>query len=146
MKGKEKTHMAKEQAIEFLKLLESDEALHEKLRNCSPQEAAQAARGLSFDVTEAELAEAVDELRSQRATQNKPELVPDSGLDKVVGGMFGDGESAPDGHEMGCFLRWYGNEWQEKNKIYCQKMNLCDKHFHVCLLNPNRSHNPIMDS
>ena len=67
-------------------------------------------------------------------------------LDRFSGGTFGDGETAPDGHEMGCVLSWHGNNWQEKNKIYCSRQSLCDKYFHVCLLTPNRSHDPYMDS
>ena len=88
----------------------------------------------------------VDELRELRARQNEPVSMPPERLDKVVGGMFGDGETAPDGHELGCMLSWHGNDWQEEHKIYCQKQNLCDHHFHVCLCTSNRSHDLYMDS
>ena len=138
--------MAKEKAMEFLKLLDTDDTLREQLREKSPVEAAELARGLSFDVTEEELNEAVTELKADRASQNTPELLPDAELDRVVGGTFWDGELAPDGHEMGCAIWYYSDHWQEKNKIYCGKMSLCDKHFHVCLMTPNRSHGIVMDS
>ena len=138
--------MAKENAVEFLKMLEGDSGLHEQVREKSPAEVAEIARGLSFDFSEEELNEAVDELRELRARQNEPVSMPPERLDKVVGGMFGDGETAPDGHELGCMLSWHGNDWQEEHKIYCQKQNLCDHHFHVCLCTSNRSHDLYMDS
>ena len=47
---------------------------------------------------------------------------------------------------MNWVIPWHGNDWQEEHKIYCKKQNLCDKHFHVCLITSNRSHNPYMDS
>ena len=140
--------MAKKQAMEFLKLLDSDEALQEQLREKTPKEAAAIARALSFNVTEEskELKEAKEE--AERANQGEPEKLTLENLGTAVGGMFWDGESAPDGHEMGCFISWYGDQWQEKNGIYCGKMNLCDRQFHVCLSTPNRNgkHDLIMDS
>lgn len=138
--------MAKEQAIEFLKLLETDEALHEQIREKTLNEVAEIARGLSFDITEDDLNTAIMEFKEERAKQLELESLPADKLDRVAGGMFFDGEDAPDGHEMGCLISYHGDKWQEKNKTYCQKQNLCDKHFHVCLSNPNRSHNIFMDS
>ncbi len=138
--------MAKKQAMEFLKLLDTDEALQEQLREKTPKEAAEVARSLSFDITEDELTQAAAALKAERANPDELEKLSPEKLDTVVGGMFWDGELAPDGREMGCAIFWYGDQWQEKNKIYCNKMNLCDKHFHVCLSNPNRSHDLIMDS
>ena len=140
--------MAKEQAMEFLKLLDTDEALQENLREKTPKEAAEIARGLSFDVTEEDLTQAAAALKAERANQGEPEKLTLENLGTAVGGMFWDGELAPDGHEMGCFISWHGDRWQEKNGIYCGKMNLCDRQFHVCLSNPNKndSHNLIMDS
>ena len=138
--------MAKEQAMEFLKLLDSDEALREQLREKTPKEAAEVDRGLSVDITEDELIQAAAALRAERTNRNALENLTPETLDAVAGGIFGDGETAPDGHEMGCLISWHGDEWQEKNGIYCSKMNLCDRQFHVCLMNPNRSHDLIMDS
>ena len=140
--------MAKKQAMEFLKLLDSDEALQEQLREKTPKEAAAIARALSFNVTEEELTQAAAALRAERANQSEPEKLTPESLDTAVGGMFWDGETAPDGHEMGCFISWYGDQWQEKNGIYCGKMNLCDRQFHVCLSTPNKNgkHDLIMDS
>ena len=140
--------MAKEQAMEFLKLLDTDEALQEQLREKTPKEAAEVARGLSFDVTEDELTQAAAALKAERANPGELEKLTLEKLDTAVGGMFWDGELAPDGHEMGCLLSWYGDQWQEKNGIYCGKMNLCNRQFHVCLSTPNRNgrHDLIMDS
>ena len=140
--------MAKKQAIEFLKLLDTDEALQEQLRKKTPKEAAEVARGLSFDVTEDELTQAAAALKAERANPGKLEKLTLEKLDTAVGGMFWDGELAPDGHEMGCLLSWYGDQWQEKNGIYCGKMNLCNRQFHVCLSTPNKNgkHDLIMDS
>ncbi len=140
--------MAKKQAIEFLKLLDTDEALQEQLREKTPKEAAEVARGLSFDVTEDELTQAAAALKAERANPGELEKLTLEKLDTAVGGMFWDGELAPDGHEMGCLLSWYGDQWQEKNGIYCGKMNLCNRQFHVCLSTPNRNgkHDLIMDS
>ena len=140
--------MAKKQAIEFLKQLDTDEALQEQLRKKTPKEAAEVARGLSFDVTEDELTQAAAALKAERANPGKLEKLTLEKLDTAVGGMFWDGELAPDGHEMGCLLSWYGDQWQEKNGIYCGKMNLCNRQFHVCLSTPNKNgkHDLIMDS
>ena len=138
--------MAREQTIELLKLLETDEALLEQVRDKKPDEVAEIARGLSFDITGDDLEAAIAEIKAERARQQTPEEVPVDQLDRVAGGAFWDGETAPDGHEMGCVIPWHGNEWQEKNKVYCHKMNLCNKYFHVCLSQPNRSHDPYMDS
>lgn len=138
--------MAKESAIEFLKMLEGDEKLHEQIREKTLAEVAEIARGLSFDFTESELNAAIEEIKAMRARQSEPVSVPVEQLDRVAGGIFGDGETAPDGHELGCVIPWHGNEWQEEHKIYCKKMNLCDKHFHVCPITPNRSHDLYMDS
>ena len=140
--------MAKEQAMQFLKLLDSDEALQEQLRDKTPKDAVEVARGLSFDITEDELTQAAAALKAERANQVDLEKLTLENLDTVAGGVFWDGETAPDGHELGCAIFWYGNQWQEKNGIYCGKMNLCDRHFHVCLSTPNRNgkHDLIMDS
>ena len=138
--------MAKESAIEFLKMLEGDEKLHEQIREKTPAEVAEIARALSFDFTESELNAAIEEIKAMRARQSELVSMPVEQLDRVTGGIFGDGETAPDGHELGCVIPWHGNDWQEEHKIYCKKQNLCDKHFHVCLITSNRSHNPYMDS
>ena len=140
--------MAKKQAMEFLKLLDTDEALQEQLREKTPKEAVEIARSLSFDVTEEELTQAAAAFKAERAKQNDLQKLSPESLDTTVGGMFWDGELAPDGHELGCLISWYGDGWQEKHKIYCGKMNLCDRQFHVCLSNPNRNgeHDLIMDS
>ena len=76
----------------------------------------------------------------------QPVSLPAESLDRVVGGMFGEGETAPDGHELGCLLSWHGNDWQEEHKVYCHKESLCDHHFYVCLVTSNKSHNLYMDS
>jgi len=137
--------MAKESAVEFLKMLEGDEKLREQIREKTTAEVAEVARGLSFDFTEDELNAAVEEVKAMRAEQTGPISLPPEKLDRAVGGIFGDGETAPDGHELGCVIPWHGNDWQEEHKIYCKKMNLCDRHFHVCLITSNRHHDLYMD-
>ncbi len=47
---------------------------------------------------------ATTELKEERAEQPELESLPADKLDRVVGGMFFDGEDAPDGHEMGCLI------------------------------------------
>jgi predicted ribosomally synthesized peptide with nif11-like leader len=138
--------MAKEKAVEFLKMLEGDEKLHSRIQEKTPAEVAETARGLSFDFTEEELNAAVAEMKAERARQKEPVSLPAESLDRVVGGMFGEGETAPDGHELGCLLSWHGNDWQEEHKVYCHKESLCDHHFYVCLVTSNKSHNLYMDS
>ena len=123
--------MAKKQAMEFLKLFDTDEALQEQLREKSPKEAAEVARGLSFDVTEDELTQAAAALRAERANQSEPEKLTPESLDAAVGGMFWDGESAPDGHEMGCVWVYHHYNYQKENNIWCNKSYYCDNHYKI---------------
>ena len=50
--------------------------------------------------------------------------VDDKDLKNVSGGIFGFGEDAPDGHEIGCLLKYYDdwNDYVWKNYI-CEKCN-----------------------
>ena len=129
--------MAKEQAQKFFTLLEADPELQDRIREKTPEEVAQIACGLSFDVTADELLETAEEMKKMRAQQSLPEHVGIEALGRAVGGR---GDDHTDGKELGCFFRHYDYEWQEKNKVFCSKTHLCEYQFYVCLGKPNRSH------
>ena len=140
--------MALENARKFLEQVMKDKALRARTAEKEPVEVVAIARELGFDVTAEELMQAEQALKNAAGNAETPVELNADDIDKVVGGMAFCGEDAPDGHEMGCFISWYGDQWQEKNGIYCGKMNLCDRQFHVCLSTPNRNgkHDLIMDS
>ena len=140
--------MALENAKRFLEQVMKDKALRARVAEKEAGEVVAIAKELGFDVTAEELMQAEQALKNAAGNAETPVELNADDMDKVVGGMAFFGEDAPDGHEMGCFISWYGDQWQEKNGIYCGKMNLCDRQFHVCLSTPNRNgkHDLIMDS
>ena len=74
--------------------------------------------------------------------KTKAKKVDDKDLKNVSGGMFGLGEDAPDGHEIGCLMKYY-DDWFDyywRNDV-CEKCNqpsmrhkISDPNLHVCYI------------
>ena len=103
---------------------------------------AEAAQRLGFDLTEEEIREgfqAVETERRKKTADASEEIVdlPDDEMGYASGGAFWEGEEAPDGHEMGCFLTYHNRAWQEAFGIWCEKMYYCNANIDaktICLL------------
>ena len=120
--------MAAENAKRFLTKMMEDEALRENVAGMSTEALVAAAAELGFDVTANELTNAEHELRlggAQRGVELKPEQ-----LDKVVGGVFGFGEDAPDGKEMGCFVFYYKYDKCKEKGYWCQSNHYCTSNYY----------------
>ena len=123
--------MAREDAKRLLQDILADETKLAQLQEKSLGEAAEVARSLGYDVTEEEVAAELEEYRSIQAEQ-PVELIEDE-LDKVAGGIFGEGEIAPDGHEMGCILSWHGKSWARDNREWCDHNYFCYSRWDECV-------------
>ena len=115
--------MALENARKFLEQVMKDKALRACTAEKEPAEVVAIAKELGFDVTAEELEEAVKAMR-KTAGEAAKELSIDE-LGKVAGGIFGTGEDAPDGHEMGCFMTYHHHQWSVDNNIWCKSTFYC---------------------
>ncbi len=84
-----------------------------------PAEVAAIAGELGYEVTAAELTQAELALRLAPANREKSVELNVNDLAQVAGGMFWDGDDAPDGHEMGCFITYHQWWTCEENKWWC---------------------------
>ena len=117
--------MSKENAQKLFTELETNKELREKLSGLEkPADIVKAAAEAGYEITEAELIEAEKELRKQRA-QKTDELSPDE-LESASGGTFWQGEDAPDGHELGCYLSYYRLGYQLNNNYWCRSDHFCN--------------------
>lgn len=87
---------------------------------------------LGFDVTEAEIREAITAaaLERREKTAADMEKLSDDDVEKAAGGTedaFWTGEKAPDGHEMGCFAIYYSYAWQRDHHIWCRQEYYCNR-------------------
>ena len=111
--------MALENAKKFLDQAMKYEALRARLSEKEPGEVAAIAGELGFEVTAAELTQAELALRLAPANREKSVELNVNDLAQVAGGMFWDGDDAPDGHEMGCFITYHQWWTCEENKWWC---------------------------
>ncbi len=119
--------MSKESAKKLIDELQTNEALKAKVQGITdPAALVKAAVDAGYDVTEAELIEAEKELKTEQAERTDEKLSFDD-LEDVAGGVLGDGDDAPDGHEMGCAISYHGTDWQIENNIWCTKHWYCQK-------------------
>ena len=120
--------MSKENAQKLFAELKTNKELREKIQSYdTTADIVKAAVEAGYNVTEAELAEAEQELRkqvAQRTDAQSEELSPDK-LENAAGGMLFFGETAPDGHEMGCFMLYHYEGWQLRNNISCKDKFFC---------------------
>ena len=118
--------MSIEEAKRFLEQVKADEQLQKRMSGLNPDEVEEFAKELGFDVTGEDLEKA---LRQLRQTEEQPkELSPDE-LDNVAGGNLWEGEDAPDGHEMGCFVTYHHYAYQKDNNIWCKHEYFCDSYY-----------------
>lgn len=110
--------MALDNAKRFLGQMMKDGEMLKDIGNKDPDEVVKIARNLGFDVTADELDEALKVMR-QTNRDAMQQLTPDE-LDNIAGGMFWEGDDAPDGHELGCFATYHHYSYQKENKIWCQ--------------------------
>jgi predicted ribosomally synthesized peptide with nif11-like leader len=111
--------VALENAKKFLEQAMKDEALRARVSEKEPGEVAAIAGELGFEVTAAELTQAELALRLAPANREKSVELNVNDLAQVAGGMFWDGDDAPDGHEMGCFITYHQWWTCEENKWWC---------------------------
>ena len=111
--------MALENAKKFLEQVMKDEALRARVSEKEPGEVAAIAGELGFEVTAAELTQAELALRLAPANREKSVELNVNDLAQVAGGMCWDGDDAPDGHEMGCFITYHQWWTCEENKWWC---------------------------
>ena len=111
--------MALENAKKFLEQVLKDEALRARVSEKEPGEVAAIASELGFEVTAAELTQAELALRLAPANREKSVELNVNDLAQVASGMFWDGDDAPDGHEMGCFITYHQWWTCEENKWWC---------------------------
>ena len=112
--------MALGNAKQFLEQAMKDEALRARVSEKEPGEVAAIAGELGFEVTAAELTQAELALRLAPANREKSVELNVNDLAQVAGGMCWDGDDAPDGHEMGCFITYHQWWTCEENKWWCK--------------------------
>ena len=115
--------MATENAMKFYEELQNNEELKAKASAAKgPEDLVAIAVDAGFDITWEDL-EAVEwELRKSvaRTTDGHVAELSEGELDDIAGGELWLGETAPDGHEMGCFLPYHGRDWQYEHRIRCK--------------------------
>ena len=115
--------MALENVMKLCEELQKNEELRAKINSAETVEAIAAiALEAGFDVSLEDLKAGEQELRNNiaKATDEQISRLSMSELESVVGGNLGNGDEAPDGHEMGCFLTYHGLQWQIDNNIDCK--------------------------
>ena len=119
--------MSKESAKKLIAELQTNEELKAKIAGITDvAELTKKAVEAGYDITEAELIEAEKEFRTAQAEKTDEKLSLDD-LEAAAGGGWGDGEDAPDGHEMGCVLSYHHYSWQEENNIWCNIHWFCSR-------------------
>ena len=117
--------MSKESAKKLISELQTNEELKAKIAGITdPAELTKKAVEAGYDVTEAELIEAEKEQRAAQAAKTDEKLSLDD-LEAAAGGELWEGETAPDGHEMGCMVSFHGKEYQRTNNIPCHNEYYC---------------------
>ena len=111
--------MALENAKEFLKKAMTDETLRQKIVSLQPDEVVFVAAGSGYEFTAEELEQAENELRQLSAAGGEPVELDTDDLDKIAGGEYWEGDDAPDGHEMGCYIFYHGYDYSVNNRIQC---------------------------
>ena len=124
--------MALEKAKEFLKNAMTDESLRRKIASMQPDEIAAVAEEAGFEVTADELEKAEHDLRRGLEDGEKPVELDKDELDKIAGGEYWEGDDAPDGHEMGCYIFYHRIDYAKETGIECTnhyygKLDGCSK-------------------
>ena len=127
--------MAIEKAKELLEAIRTDPKAKELLQGVSEPRSeedmirlcAEIAPKLGFDVSEADIREAVAALSRERMEKTAADVqkLSDDDITQASGGELWQGEDAPDGHEMGCMLTYHGFSYQWEHKIWCSNNYYC---------------------
>ena len=82
---------------------------------------------LGFDITEDEIRAGVEAWTQERMkkTAADVEKLSDKDAEKASGGICWQGEDAPDGHELGCWMFYHDYDYQKKNNIWCERNMYC---------------------
>ncbi len=117
--------MSKETAKKLIADLQSSEELKAKVNGITdPVELLKIAVEAGYDVTAEEMIEAEKEKRAEQSKNTDEKLALDD-LEGAAGGELWGGEDAPDGHEMGCLMSYYGMDYQRDNNIWCRHEYYC---------------------
>ena len=120
--------MSKETAKKLIAELVTNEEIKAKVAGITdPEELLKIAKESGYDVTMEELIEAERAIRRDKAAETDEKLSFDD-LEDVAGGRA-EGETAPDGHEMGCYGSYHQSGYSEENDIWCSSYYYC-KGFH----------------
>ena len=121
--------MSKESAKKLIAELQTNEELKAKIAGITDvAELTKKAVEAGYDITEAELIEAEKEFRTAQAEKTDEKLSLDD-LEAAAGGGWGDGEDAPDGHELGCALSYHQHDYQIENNIWCNRFSYCNSNY-----------------
>jgi predicted ribosomally synthesized peptide with nif11-like leader len=117
--------MSKETAKKLIAELRTNDELNAKIRGITdPSQLVQIAAAEGYDVTVEEMSEAEKEFRSEKTKKTKLSVEE---LDSVAGGEVWEGDDAPDNHEMGCTLSYYGYYYQKTTNTWCHDLFYCEK-------------------
>jgi predicted ribosomally synthesized peptide with nif11-like leader len=113
--------MSKESAKKLIIELQTNEELKAKVEGITdPVELLKIAKDSGYDVTLEELIDAEKAYKRDKAEETDEKLSFDD-LEDVAGGVLGDGDDAPDGHEMGCAISYHLRAWSEENNVWCSR-------------------------
>ena len=115
-------------AKELLKGAGEPKSEEDMIRLC-----AEIAPKLGFDITEAEIRAGVAEMERQRREKTSAgiETLSDEDAEKASGGILWNGEEAPDGHELGCYLTYHDYGYQKEKGIWCKRVYFCNSGYYT---------------
>ncbi len=109
--------------------MSSDKAMWAKFQGIEePAELAKVAKEAGYDVTGEEMVAAEAEFKREVAAKTDADTDEVLSLDDiadVAGGVFGKGEDAGDGREMGCFMSFHHIGYQKENNEWCKDNYYC---------------------
>ena len=111
--------MSKETEKKLINELQTNEELKAKVKGITdPAQLLKIAVDAGYDVTVEEMIEAEKEKRAEQARNTDEKLSLDD-LEAAAGGVSGNGETASDGHEMGCDVSYHWRGYSEEHNEWC---------------------------
>lgn len=111
--------MSKESAKKLIIELQTNEELKAKVEGITdPEELLKIAKDSGYDVTLEELIDAEKAYKRDKAAETDEKLSLDD-LEAAAGGVSGNGETASDGHEMGCDVSYHWRGYSEEHNEWC---------------------------
>ena len=88
------------------------------------------ARRLGFEVSRAEIMEAVKEAEQERrentmTAEQEIQMLTDEEVEDVAGGSAWRSEDGPDGHELDCTIFYHGFDYSWQNGVTCNSLHYC---------------------